>query len=61
MAWPWLPWGHGDPTLSFPNVLAIPKRSCCLVEGGFVFAPCGQRHVHRNLMVGAVCLVGVYV
>jgi hypothetical protein len=53
-------WGHRDPTLFFPGVLADPVRSCCLVTGEFGFTPCGDRHVHRNHMVGAVRLVGVY-
>jgi hypothetical protein len=41
-------------------VLADPERSCCLVAGRFSFAPCEERHVHHNHMVGAVRLIGVY-
>ena len=52
-------WGHGDPTLLFPSILADLKRSCCLVIGRFGFTPCGERHVHRNHAVGVVCLIRV--
>ena len=53
-------WGHGDSTLFFPDALVDLERSRCIVTGGFDFAPRGERHVHRNHVVRAVRLVGVY-
>jgi hypothetical protein len=42
------------------GVLADPEGSCCLVTGGFGFAPNEERYVHHNNMVRAVHLIGVY-
>jgi hypothetical protein len=63
MSWSWLGLDflqdHRDLTLFFPSILAELERSCCLITDKFGFAPCSERHVHRNHTVGAVRLVGV--
>ena len=40
--------------------LPTPRGHVALLKAGLFFAPCGERHVHRNHVVGAVRLVGVY-
>ena len=52
--------GRRDPTPFFPDVLADLERSCCLVADRSGFAPRGERHVHCNHVVEAVCLIRVY-
>jgi hypothetical protein len=50
---------HGDLARLILGSLAASEVAAACFSINFDFAPCGERHVHRNHAVGVVCLVGV--